>query len=59
MFMTKPELFMLLRGIKKHIEMKQWDAVEEIVDDTTWAVADKDWRAANKDLLTKHKKTKD
>ncbi|MCL1832683.1 MAG: hypothetical protein FWG45_07245 [Oscillospiraceae bacterium] len=46
--MIKPELFMLLAGLKKHIERKQWDDVEEIVTDTLWAVADEDWKDRQK-----------
>jgi hypothetical protein len=55
--MNKPELFMLLSGIKKHIERQQWKDVEEIVDDTLWAVADKEWKEKQKAKLNASQKT--
>jgi hypothetical protein len=53
--MRNPELFMMLSSIDEHIERKQWDSVERIVKNTLWAVADKDWKAANIDMLEKLK----
>jgi hypothetical protein len=51
--MKKPELFMLLYGLKKHMERGQWEDAAEIVDETLWAVADKDWKERQKAKMEK------
>jgi hypothetical protein len=57
--MRNPELFMLLSGLQEHIDREQWDAVRNIVSDTLWAVADKDWKEMNKERMFGAAKSRD
>jgi hypothetical protein len=42
--MTKNELFMLVNSLRKNAKRKQWDIVEEVLDETVWACADDEWK---------------
>ena len=46
--MNKPELFGLFRSMQKLAETKQFEALQEVINDVVVATADADWKQEQK-----------